>query len=157
MKKNYLLPHNFKLIGLVMLLPFLVACIWLLLGPGECECLLVNVPALLTLDLNSTSEWFGITKTDPVNEICMLGLLVSLVFVALSREKDEDEMTAVVRMRLFVWSFWCTAILMLVAILFVYDLAFMYFAFASVFICFILYICKFNYEMTLIRRSQNEE
>ena len=138
MKKNYLLPRNFKMIGLIMLVPFLAACIWLLLGPCECE-------------------WFGMTVTDPVNEICMLGLLVSLVLIALSKEKDEDEMTAVVRMQSFVWSFWCTAILMLVAILFVYDLAFMHFAFASVFVCFIMYICKFNYEMIKIRRVQNEE
>ena len=157
MKKNYLLPHNFKLIGLIMLFPFLAACIWLLLGPGEADWVLVKVPALMTLDLKSTSEWFGITQTDPVNEICMFGLLISLVFIALSKEKDEDEMTAVVRMQSFVWSFWCTAILMLVAILFVYDLAFMYFAFASMFVCFIMYICKFNYEMIKIRRTENEK
>ena len=157
MKKNYLLPHNFKMIGLIMLVPFLAACIWLLLGPCEGDWFIVDVPALFTLDIASTSEWFGMTSTDPVNEICMLGLLVSLVFIALSKEKDEDEMTAVVRMQSFVWSFWCTAVLMLIAILFVYDLAFMYFAFASVFVCFIMYICKFNYEMIKIRRVQNEE
>ena len=157
MKKNYLLPHNFKLIGLIMLFPFLAACIWLLLGPCEADWFTVNVPALFTLDIASTSQWFGMTVTDPVNEVCMLGLLVSLVFIALSKEKDEDEMTAVVRMQSFVWSFWCTAILMLIAILFVYDLAFMYFAFASVFVCFIMYICKFNYEMIKIRRTENEK
>ena len=157
MKQNYLLPHGFKRVGLIMLVPFLVACIWLLCGPCEGDWFIVNVPALFTLDLASNSEWFGMTATDPVNEICMLGLLVSLVFIALSKEKDEDEMTAVVRMQSFVWSFWCTAILMLVAILFVYDLAFMYFAFASVFVCFIMYICKFNYEMIKIRRTENEK
>ena len=157
MKKNYLLPHNFKLIGMIMLAPFLAACIWLLLGPGEAEWFTVNVPALFTLDLASTSEWFGMTVTDPVNEISMLGLLVSLVFIALSKEKDEDEMTAVVRMRSFVWSFWCTAVIMLIAILFVYDFAFLLFSFASVFVCFIMYICKFNYEMIKIRRTRNEE
>ena len=159
MKKNYLLPHNFKLIGLIMLVPFLAACIWLLLGPGECDWFFINVPALFTIDIDliSTGRWFGTTKTDPVNEICMFGLLVSLVFIALSKEKDEDEMTAVVRMRSFVWSFWCTAILLLVAILFVYDYAFLLFAFASMFVCFILYICKFNYEMIKIRRTRNEE
>ena len=156
MKQNYLLPHGFKRVGLIMLLPFLAACIWLLCGPCEGDWFLVDVPALFTLDIASTSEWFGMTATDPVNEICMLGLLVSLVFLALSKEKDEDEMTAVVRMQSFVWSFWCTAILMLVAILFVYDLAFMYFAFASVFVCFIMYICKFNYEMIQIRRTNKE-
>ena len=87
----------------------------------------------------------------------MLGLLVSLVFIALSKEKDEDEMTAVVRMQSFVWSFWCTSVIMLIAILFVYDFAFLLFSFASVFVCFIMYICKFNYEMIKIRRMQNEE
>ena len=157
MKKNYLLPHNFKMIGLIMIVPFLVACIWLLCGPCEGDWFIVDVPALFTLDIASTSEWFGMTATDPVNEISMLGLLVSLVFIALSKEKDEDEMTAVVRMQSFVWSFWCTAILMLIAILFVYDLAFMYFAFASVFVCFIMYICKFNYVMIKIRRTENEK
>ena len=157
MKQNYLLPHGFKRVGLIMLVPFLAACIWLLCGPCEGDWFTVDVPALFTLDLASTSEWFGMTVTDPVNEICMLGLMVSLVFIALSREKDEDEMTAVVRMQSFVWSFWCTAILMLVANLFVYDLAFMYFAFASVFVCFIMYICKFNYEMIKIRRTENEK
>ena len=157
MKQNYLLPHGFKCVGLIMLVPFLAACIWLLCGPCEGDWFLVDVPALFTLDIASTSEWFGMTVTDPVNEICMLGLLVSLVFLALSKERDEDEMTAVVRMQSFVWSFWCTAILMLVAILFVYDLAFMYFAFASVFVCFIMYICKFNYEMIKIRRTENEK
>ena len=157
MKQNYLLPHGFKRVGLIMLVPFLVACIWLLCGPCEGDWFIVDVPALFTLDIASTSEWFGMTATDPVNEISMLGLLVSLVFIALSKEKDEDEMTAVVRMQSFVWSFWCTAILMLVAILFVYDLAFMYFAFASVFVCFIMYICKFNYEMIKIRRTENEK
>ena len=157
MKQNYLLPHGFKRVGLIMLVPFLAACIWLLCGPCEGDWFTVDVPALFTLDLASTSEWFGMTATDPVNEICMLGLLVSLVFIALSREKDEDEMTAVVRMRSFVWSFWCTAILLLVAILFVYDYAFLLFAFASMFVCFILYICKFNYEMIKIRRTENEK
>ena len=157
MKQNYLLPHGFKRVGLIMLVPFLTACIWLLCGPCEGDWFLVDVPALFTLDIASTSEWFGMTATDPVNEICMIGLLVSLVFIALSKEKDEDEMTAVVRMQSFVWSFWCTAILMLVAILFVYDLAFMYFAFASVFVCFNMYICKFNYEMIKIRRTENEK
>ena len=156
MKQNYLLPHGFKRVGLIMLVPFLAACIWLLCGPCEGDWFLVDVPALFTLDIASTSEWFGMTVTDPVNEICMLGLLVSLVFLALSKERDEDEMTAVVRMQSFVWSFWCTAVLMLVAILFVYDLAFMYFAFASVFVCFIMYICKFNYEMIQIRRTDKE-
>ena len=91
MKQNYLLPHGFKRVGLIMLVPFLAACIWLLCGPCEGDWFLVDVPALFTLDIASTSEWFGMTVTDSVNEIGMLGLLVSLVFITLSKEKHADE------------------------------------------------------------------
>ena len=153
MRKNYLLPNCFKRIGMIMFLPFFSSCIWLLAGPLECEWFKINVPALFTLDLANTSEWFAITVTDPINEICMTGLLVSLVFVALAKEKDEDEMTAVVRMQSFVWSFWCTAAVELIGILLIYDMAFLYFAFSSIFVCFILFIIKFNLEMAKIRRA----
>ena len=153
MRKNYLLPNCFKKIGMITFLPFLVLCIWLLVGPCEGDWFSIKVPALFTLDLASNSNWLTFTMTDPVNEICMTGLLVSLVFVALAKEKDEDEMTAVVRMQSFVWSFWCTAAVELIGILFVYDMAFLYFAFSSVFICFILFIIKFNLEMAKIRRA----
>lgn len=155
MRKNYLLPNCFKKIGMAMFLPFLAACTWLLLGPCEGEWMKLSVPALLTFD--GHGKWFTVTETDPVNEVCMLGLLVSLTFMALSREKDEDEMTAAVRTQSFVWSFWSVAAIELVAILFTYDFAFLYFAFASVFACFFLYVCKFNYEMTRIRKAVKED
>ena len=153
MRKNYLLPNYFKRIGLIMFIPFLALCIWLLAGPGECNWFIINVPALFTLNLANNAEWFTITTTDPVNEICMTGLLISIVFIALAKEKDEDEMTAVVRMQSFVWSFWCTAASELICILLVYDMAFLYFAFASIFIFFILFIIKFNSQMSKIRRA----
>ena len=158
MKKNYLLPNRFKRIGMVMFVPFFAACLWLLFGPGECSWFSLKVPALVSLSLNDgfPREWLVMTVTDPVNEVCMAGLLVSLAFMALSKEKDEDEMTMAVRMQSFVWSFWISAVIILVGIVLTYDLAFLNFAFISMFVSFILYICKFNYEMIQIRRSSHE-
>ena len=46
MKQNYLLPHKFKKAGTIMFLPFLAVCVWLLLGPGECDYLKVPAFAL---------------------------------------------------------------------------------------------------------------
>lgn len=34
---------------------------------------------------------FAVTENDPINETAMLGLLASLCLIALSKEKDEDE------------------------------------------------------------------
>lgn len=154
MYKNYLLPYKFKKIGLWMFFPFFAGCLWLLFGEGEAGLFNVKVPCLVKFFLNDAS-WFVMTDTDPVNEILMAGFLVSLVFIGLSREKDEDEMTMQIRMQSFVWSFWITAAVIMAAILFIYEMAFISFCFAMVYFYFILYICRFNYEMHRLRRQRS--
>ena len=104
MKKSYLLPAGFKKIGLRMVLPFFVLSVLCLCGVMDdmnLSFLSVKMPALIDY-----SGWFTMNETNLIDEIAMLGLLVSLVFIGLSRERDEDEMTAHIRMQSFVWSAW---------------------------------------------------
>ena len=129
--KNYLLPNKFKKIGAGMFVPFAVLCILILFD---------------VLDYNEAT-------TDFLDEFAMLGLLVSLCFMSLSREKDEDEMTGLIRMRSFVWSFWATAIVLALGVVFIYGLAFLRFAFAAIFLIFVLFVVKFNAEMYKVRRE----
>lgn len=155
MNKNYLLPHRFKTIGICMFLPFCCVCIWLLLS-GVLDCSYISWPAL-SVNPDRLTEgphgWFRIIKNDPVNEIAMLGLLISLCFIALSKEKDEDEMTGHIRMQSFVWSFWVTAAILAFGIIFIYGFEFMEFAFAAIFLVFVLYIVKFNLTMRAVRSA----
>lgn len=154
MKTNsYLLPNRFKKVGQLMILPFMVVCLWLLLGPGECEYCNMPVFALFSDGYNLKSDFLTFTTTDPINEAAMIGLLVSIVFVALSKEKDEDEMIAYERQSAFVLSFWITAVLYATGIIFVYGLAFLYYTFAMPYIFFIIYIMRFNLRMFKLRRS----
>lgn len=152
MNKNYLLPHRFKTAGIIMFFPFCAACLWLLLS-GVLDCSYINWPALFINPEDLTDNPFHVIKNDPINEIAMLGLLASLCFIALSREKDEDEMTGHIRMQSFVWSFWVTAAVLAFGIIFIYGLAFMEFAFAAIFLVFVLYILKFNLTMRAVRRA----
>lgn len=153
MKQNHLLPYKFKKAGTIMFLPFLAICIWLLLGPCECDYLKVPALALFEDGYLFSTKSFTSTTTDPINEIAMLGLLVSIVFIALSREKDEDEMAPVERQRAFIWSFWITAILYTIGILFTFGMQFLYCTFAMPYIFFILYIIRFNLAMHKLRRE----
>lgn len=155
MKRNYLLPNLFKKIGICMFVPFCSVCLWLVLsGELELDCLSIPVPAISVVELGGLDAvWFEIVKTDPVNEVAMLGLLVSLCFIALSRERDEDEMTGAIRMQSFVWSFWVTAAVLAFGVLFLYDFSFLYFAFAAIYFVFIAYIVKFNLAMRAVRRA----
>ena len=152
MKKSYLLPVGFKKIGLCMVLPFFVLCVLCLCGVTDelnLSILSVKMPALIDY-----SGWFMMNKTNLIDEIAMLGLLVSLVFIGLSRERDEDEMTAHIRMQSFVWSAWATSAVVALGIFFVYDLEFVTFMFVAMYLYLMLYAVKFNLAMFRERKEQ---
>ena len=148
---NFLLPNKFKRTGLFSVIPFGALCLYTLIS-GELEFDCLSWPCLSMFDSDKVSL-LSISKTDPINEIGMLSLLVSLCFIALSREKDEDEMTGQIRMESFVWSFWMTAIIFAIGILFLYGIPFLYFSFAAIYLVFLLFIAKFNIEMSKVRRE----
>lgn len=152
--KNYLLPYRYKRIGMWMFLPFAVISLWCLVS-GELEFSYLKLPCLsiLSQDITKPCRWLTIETTDPINEIGMLGLLVSMCFISLSKERDEDEMTGQIRMQSFVWSFWVTAAILAFSILFIYGLPFMEFTFAAIFVVFLIYILKFNISMRKVRRE----
>lgn len=152
MKKSYLLPVGFKKAGLWMVVPFLVLCVLCLCGVTDelnLSILSVKMPALIDY-----SGWFTMNKTNLIDEIAMLGLLVSLVFIGLSRERDEDEMTAHIRMQSFVWSAWATSAVVALGIFFVYDLEFVTFMFVAMYLYLMLYAVKFNLAMCCERKEQ---
>lgn len=151
MKKSYLLPVGFKKAGLLMVVPFLVLSVLCLCSSDVLVnvCINATVPAVICHE-----GWFCMTKNPLIEEIAMLGLLASLVFIALSREQDEDEMTAHIRMQSFVWSTWATSIVLALGILFVYDLEFLTFMFLTMYLYLMLYIVKFNLAMHRERKEQ---
>ena len=152
MKKSYLLPVGFKKAGLWMVVPFLVLCVLCLCGVMDelnLSILSVKIPALVDY-----SGWFTTNETNLIDEIAMLGLLVSLVFIGLSRERDEDEMTAHIRMQSFVWSAWATSAVVALGIFFVYDLEFVTFMFVAMYLYLMLYAVKFNLAMCRERKEQ---
>ena len=149
MKKSYLLPVGFKKVGLWMVLPFFVLSVLCLCGVMDDVNLSATMPALIDY-----SGWFTMNKTNLIDEIAMLGLLVSLVFIGLSRERDEDEMTAHIRMQSFVWSAWATSAVVALGIFFVYDLEFVTFMFVAMYLYLMLYAVKFNLAMCRERKEQ---
>ena len=128
-----------------MFLPFAAVCV--------CRFFNVNIPEVKIPWIAIGDGLFYNGEAELITMLGMLGLLVSLCFIALSREKDEDEMTGQIRMRSFVWSFWGTAIILALGIIFIHGFNFLYFAFAALFLIFLLFIVKFNLEMYKVRRE----
>ena len=128
-----------------MFLPFAALCLCLFFS--------VNLPRVMIPWIAIGDNLFYKGEADLITTLGMLGLLVSLSFIALSREKDEDEMTGQIRMQSFVWSLWFTAIILALGILFIMGLDFLVFTCAAIYLYFLVYILKFNYTMKAIRRE----
>ncbi len=143
--RNYLLPYTYKRIGMWMFLPFSAICLCLLFD--------VKLPSIEIPWIAIGDDVFYQGKADLLTEVGMIGLLVSLCFIALSREKDEDEMTAHIRMQSFVWSLWFTSAILAFGILFIMGLDFLSFALFAFYLYYIVYILKFNFTMRAIRRA----
>ena len=142
---NYLLPYVYKKVGMWLFLPFAALCLCLLSD--------VKLPDIQIPWVGIGDNFLFKGTASLLTEVGMMGLLVSLCFIALSREKDEDEMTGQVRMQSFVWSLWFTSIALSLGILFVMGLSFLYFSFIAIYLYYIVYILKFNLTMRAIRRE----
>lgn len=150
---NYLLPNRFKKIGICMLVPFLVLFILYLTEVLDID---MEVPVFAIAGSGigkSTHHFFAVIKNSIYDELVMLGLLTSLCFVALSKERDEDEMTELIRMKSFVKSLWLTAIILAFGLIFIYEFSFIYFASVALFAVFFFYIVIFNIDMWKVRRE----
>lgn len=143
--RNYLLPYTYKKIGMWMFLPFAAICLCLFFN--------VELPKISIPWIAIGEHFFYDGTADLITEVGMMGLLVSLSFISLSREKDEDEMTAHIRMQSFVWSLWFTSIILAFGILFIMGLDFLIFAVAALYLYYLVYILKFNFAMKTIRRA----
>lgn len=143
--RDYLLPYTYKKVGMWMFLPSAAIVLCLLFD--------VKLPSIQIPWIAIGDDLFYQGTADLLTEVGMMGLLTSLSFIALSREKDEDEMTAHIRMQSFVWSLWFTSAVLALGILFIMGLDFLIFALAALYLYYLVYILKFNLTMRAVRRA----
>lgn len=147
MKKNYLFPTTFRKLGWCLFVPFAIASLLCLFNGWDDNWSVVSVLSLI--------PW-GIIKNSIIDEISMIGLTVSLLFIAFSKEKDEDECIANIRSSSLVWATVAGYLLLIVCTMFIYDIQYLNFVFIDLFMILILFIIKYNIELYKFRRSNND-
>ncbi len=159
MKTNYLFPNKYKTIGWCLYVPFFILGVMLMLQIGVDDDL-VRIPwfALSCSNILSPLECFvPMKEVGFMYEIVIIGLILSLLFIAFAREKDEDEFTISLRMKSMIWAFKVDAVFLIIGTLFVFGLAYLDFLFIFIFLIFMLYIVRFYYELYKMRRANDEE
>lgn len=145
MKKYFLLPHCYAKTGLCLMVLFLI-----MFGidlAGATPKIKVPMPYIVN-EIIGENAWFGILPSeDMYMEIWMLGIFISLLFIAMSKEKTEDEMIMQIRLKSVFFSLWFTSVLFVVETLFFFNIAYAYSLWATLYVLLIVFIIKFRYEI----------
>lgn len=147
MKKNCLFPIAFRKIGWCLFVPFVSMSFLSLFGGANENWLKVNVFSLL--------PW-GVFENSLFDELSMIGLTVSLLFIAFSKERDEDECIANIRSNSLIWATIVGYSLLIVCTMLIYEMQYLNFVFTDLFMILILFIIKYNIELYRFRRSNND-
>jgi hypothetical protein len=125
MKTRYLLPHSLKLPGWIILGVGILY--WIILSAFPNIDLIANMPALYNSGfIQGNNGWFKIVPDEQISdELICLFIIIGSLFVALSKEKIEDERIMKIRLESLVWALIVNSIFMLFCLFAFYGMAFL--------------------------------
>lgn len=159
MKSRFLLSHKYKPFGWVFFLLGLGFGMFLLINDIDYFDWEIKVFPLIGetgfLSQNPSLTWSPNNITD---EIVSLIIIIGGILVAFSRTKDEDEYISKIRMESLIWATYVNYIVLILAILFVFDMSFFTVLIINMFTLLIFFIIRFHYVMYISKKvSGNEE
>jgi hypothetical protein len=148
MKQIKLLPYRFKQIGYMLLVPFLALGIAYMFLEFTIPWLEVrNMTPRLFVDSMEFSATNNLT-----DELAAVGVIMSLSFIAFSRERVEDEAIQFFRLEALQWAVYANYIVLVACILLVYGIHFFSVITYNMFTVLIIFILRFRY--VLFRYNQ---
>lgn len=152
MSSNLLLPHRWKAIGWLVLVPALLVGLFLTIRGYEADWLPARVFAFWSDEIFEHAAFFSFIEADLTVTLVGVAALVGGLLVGFSREPVEDEYIASLRLSSLLWAVWVNYLLLLLAFLFVWGLPFFNVMVYNMFTMLFLFIARFN---LLLRRQPN--
>lgn len=144
MLQKMLLPNHFKKIGWVLL--GIAVILWLyLLFKGNEAALNAPVFAIITDEIMGKMEFFRMIHIDILPTLIGLLFIVGGLVVSFSKEPQEDEYIASVRLASMQWAVLISYGLLLLAFMFIFGLAFLTVMQYNMFTVLILFIARFHF------------
>ena len=162
MKTNYLLPNRFKLIGWIIFIPSFILGILFLIFKFEPDFLNIKLFVFFAEEstgfFTTANKYFTFVKTNALDEILALSLIISALFVAFSKEKDEDEFISKIRLESLVWATYVNYAILFFTIIFIFGMPFFWVMVCNMFTILIFFIIRFNWLINKSKKTvKNEE
>ncbi|MBV5281392.1 MAG: hypothetical protein JZU53_03045 [Paludibacter sp.] len=158
MTKNYLFPARFQKFGWFLLVPFGLMFFLFAFGPDSIkERWPMPVFALVDEVLFQKTSWFNFTSNCVFDEVAFIGLIVSLLLIAFSKEKDEDEFISQIRLNSLVWALLINYVILILAELFIYGMPFLNVLYFNLIMILVLFVIKFRIELYKLKTNAGNE
>ena len=157
MKLNYLFPHRFKRIGTWILIPFILLGWYVVNYDIEPEIFDFNVPAIFVDEIMGEKFVFGMTENNILNEIVGVVLILSFLMVAFSKEKQEDELIAKIRLDSLVWATYVNYGVLSLSMIFIYGMSFFWVMIFNMFTILLFFIVRFNWQVKKLNKTMTHE
>lgn len=159
MKTRYLFPHRYKLFGWIIFGIGMVLGMILSLNDFEYPNWSANVFPLIgekegVLSSNVSRRW---SDNNIADEIASVMIIIGGILVAFSKLKDEDEYSATIRTESLIWATYVNYMVLILSIIFVYDMPFFNVLIYNMFTILIFFILRFHYLIFKSRKIVQDE
>lgn len=153
MKTNYLFPNKFKTIGWFILIPSAIMGLLTLILDFELNYLNFNLPAVFIDGIFVEKQFYGMVSDNILNEILGTLIIISLLFVAFSKEESEDEYISKIRLESLVWAVYFNYGILLISFLFIFNISFLWVMLFNMFTVLLFFIIRFNWQISKLKKS----
>lgn len=157
MKSRFLFSHRLKPIGWILFLTGMVLGIILMLNEFDVPNWEAQVfPLISENDIfsNPAFEW---NSNNIADEIASILVIIGGILVSFSKTKDEDEYISKIRIDSLIWAVYVNYIVLVLAILFVFDLSFFNVLIYNMFTVLLFFMIRFHYVLYKSKRALSNE
>jgi hypothetical protein len=160
MKTKILFPNQFKRIGWILLVPSTILGILVIFFDFKLKLLDLKVFAIYSRGINfmgGPTTIMGFEKNNITDEIIAIIFLIGAIFVAFSKEKQEDEFIAKTRLESLVWATYINYAILIFCFIFFYNIGFLLVMIFNMFTILIFFIIRFYYILYRSNKSMSHE
>jgi hypothetical protein len=147
MKTNYLFPNHFKKIGWLLFIPGIILGIVYLIYQSDISLFDIKVFAIAEKVIFNDADFFTISENNVLDEISSILLIIGALLIAFSKEKTEDEFISKIRLESLVWATYINYAILILAIIFVYDITFFWVLVFNMFTLLVFFLIRFNWAL----------
>lgn len=163
METKFLLPHSFRRIGWVLFIPSFILGVIVLFFNIELDWLGDQVLTIYAgsgikiLNQRDSGQFFTLISGNYTQTIAGVLCLVSLMMIAFSKEKTEDEFILRTRIDSLLWATYINYFILIFCFIFFFGFEFLYIMIFNMFTILIFFIFRFNYVLYKEVKNLNNE